>query len=247
MALNVALLVLAAWPVGVLVNGLADVMPERKSWDARPACRYCGQELPMVERSGLLSALLWRGRCVQCTAPTMRRRLLVELGMMASWGYLGYRFSPGVHLGLALFYTVILIAVTVTDLEHRLIPNRIIYPAIAVAVVASPVDPALTIWQALVGGLLGFGLFLAFAVVGRGALGMGDVKLAAFLGAALGLPVALVALLGGIVLGGLVSLLLLATRRVGLKSYIAYGPFLTVAGWIALVYGETIIRWWLRA
>lgn len=247
MVVNVALLALAGWPAGALVNWLADVVPERKPWDTRPACRYCGEDLPATERSGLLSALLWRGRCPQCTAPTGWRRPLAEMGTMATWGYLGYRFSPGLHLALALFYTLILIAVTITDLEHRLIPNRIIYPAIVVALVASGLDPAVAVWQSLAGGLLGFGLFFVFALVGRGALGMGDVKLAAFLGAALGLPVALVALLGGIVLGGLVSLLLLATRRVGLKSYIAYGPFLTVAGWIALVYGEAIIRWWLRA
>jgi len=164
---------------------------------------------------------------------------------VVAWAYLAHRFAPGIHLALTLAYTAILLAVTVTDLEHRLIPNRIIYPAIAVGLAASLIDPALTFWQSLLGMLFGFGLFLAFALVGRGALGMGDVKLAAFLGATLGLPVALVGLIGGVLLGGLVSVVLLVTRRVGLKSYIPYGPFLTAAGWVAMVHGAWIIRLWL--
>jgi len=241
----IILLAAAGWPVGIVVNWLADVTPYRKPWNTPLLCAYCGQELPSAERSGLLSALLWRGRCVHCLAPPPWRRPLTELATVAAWAYLAYRFTPGIHLALTLVYAAILLAVTVTDLEHRLIPNRIIYPAIAVGLIASLVDPTLTFWQSLLGMIFGFGLFLLFAIVGRGALGMGDVKLAAFLGATLGLPLALVGLLGGILLGGLVSAVLLVTRRVELKSYIPYGPFLTVAGWAAMVHGAWIIRLWL--
>jgi len=241
---QILLLAFAGWPVGVLLNWLADVVPLRKPWNARLTCAYCGQGLPAVERSGLLSALLWRGRCPYCSAPTPWRRPVVELGTMATWAYLGYRFAAGIHLALALLYTAILITVTVSDLEHRLIPNRIIYPAIVVALLASILDPALTVRQSLAGGLFGLGLFLVFAVIGRGAMGGGDIKLAAFVGAMVGLPAAFVALIGGVLLGGLVSVLLLLSGRVGLKSYIAYGPFLTVAGAFTLVHGDAIIRWW---
>jgi len=218
---TIVLLALAGWPVAVILNWLADVTTEVSSSVVRVHDAKRG------------------------TRNTHWRRPLVVLVSMATWGYLGWRFPPGIHLGLALFYTAVLIVITVTDLEHRLIPNRIIYPAIAIALLASLLDPALTVWQSLAGGIFAFGLFLLFAVIGRGALGGGDVKLAAFLGAMVGLPVAFVALFGGIVLGGLVSALLLLTRRVGLKSYIPYGPFLTTAGWVALVFGETVIHWWL--
>ncbi len=234
----------AGWPAGILLNWLADVTPRTGPGVGYPVCAYCGSKLPHIEWSGLLSALLWRGKCPQCASPIPWRRLWVELGTMATWALLGIRFDPGLHLAGALFYTAVLIVVTVTDLEHRLIPNRVVYPAIAVALLMSAVDPTISPLQALAGALLGFGLFLVFAIIGRGALGMGDVKLAAFLGAALGLPVVLIALIGGIMLGGVISAALLVTRRVGLKSYIPYGPFLTVAGWIALVQGDMIIRWW---
>ncbi len=234
----------AGWPVGILLNWLADVTPRTGRGMGWPACSACGRRLPYIEWSGLLSALLRRGKCPQCASPALWRRLWVELGMMATWTLLGMRFDLGWHLAGTLFYTAVLIVITVTDLEHRLIPNRVVYPAIAIALLMSAVDPTISPWRALAGAVLGFGLFLLFAIIGRGALGMGDVKLAAFLGAALGLPVVLVALVGGIVLGGVISATLLVTRRVGLKSYIPYGPFLTVAGWLALVQGDVIIRWW---
>jgi len=233
------------WPVGILLNWLADVTPRTGPGMGWPACRSCDRRLPYAEWSGLLSVLLLRrGKCPQCASPAPWRRLWVELGTMATWAFLGIRFDPGLHLAGALFYTAVLIVITVTDLEHRLIPNQVVYPAIAVALLMSAVDPAISPLQALAGALLGFGLFLIFAIIGRGALGMGDVKLAAFLGTALGFPVVLVALVGGIMLGGVISAGLLLTRRVGLKSYIPYGPFLTVAGWLALVQGDLIIRWW---
>jgi len=242
--ITILVLIGAGWPVGILLNWLADVTPRTGPGMGWPACRSCGRRLPYIAWSGLLSALLRRGKCPQCASPLPWRCLGVELGTMATWALLGMRFDLGWHLAGTLFYTAVLIVVTVTDLEHRLIPNRVVYPAIAIALLMSLVDPAISPLQALAGALLGFGLFLIFAIIGRGALGMGDVKLAALLGAALGLPIVLVALIGGIVLGGLISAGLLLTRRVGLKSYIPYGPFLTVAGWIALVQGDLIIRWW---
>jgi len=130
--------------------------------------------------------------------------------------------------------------VTVTDLEHRLILNIVILPAILFALIVSFVDPAMNWKVALVGGVSGFLLSYIAALVSRGGLGGGDVTLSTFLGLILGFPQILLGLIFGVFLGGVTAFLLLIIRRVGLKTYIPYGPFLTVTGWVMLIWGDSI-------
>jgi leader peptidase (prepilin peptidase) / N-methyltransferase len=136
-----------------------------------------------------------------------------------------------------------LVAVTVTDLERRVVPNRIIVPALVAALVAQTVrDPSVE-W--LAAALLAGGFFLVFAVVYPAGLGMGDVKLAAFLGAWLGWSVA-VALFVGTVLALVLAVVILAVRgRAGRKVGIPFAPFLAAGGIVALFCGGTVLDWWL--
>jgi leader peptidase (prepilin peptidase)/N-methyltransferase len=133
----------------------------------------------------------------------------------------------------------------VTDLEHRLIPNPIILPAILIAGVGGCLqrDPLPT----LAGGAIGFASFYLIALARRGGMGGGDVKLAAFIGLASGFPAVLVALIAAILLGGVAALILVVTRVRGLKSYIPYGPFLVAGGFLAVLYGSQIVTWYLTS
>jgi leader peptidase (prepilin peptidase)/N-methyltransferase len=98
---------------------------------------------------------------------------------------------------------------------------------------------------AVLGGAVGFLSFLVIAAAYPGGLGMGDVKLVGLIGLMVGFPGVIVGLVVGVVCGGVAILLLLATRRVGLKSYVPYAPFLSVGGLVALVYGGEIAGWYL--
>ena len=137
----------------------------------------------------------------------------------------------------------VLVAVSVTDLERRIIPNRIIVPALVAALVVQTArDPSVE-W--LVGALAAGGFFLVLALVYPAGLGMGDVKLAAFMGAWLGWDVA-VALFAGSLLGmapALVALLRSGGR--GRKETMPYGPFLAAGGVIGLFFGEALLDAWL--
>jgi prepilin signal peptidase PulO-like enzyme (type II secretory pathway) len=98
-------------------------------------------------------------------------------------------------------------------------------------------------------GLIFFGVAYGMATLvypGRVGLGMGDVTLATFIGLAVGFPSALVAVILGVLMGGLVSALLLLTRRVKLDTALPYGPYLVMGGLVALFWGQAIIRWYLR-
>lgn len=137
----------------------------------------------------------------------------------------------------------VVVAVTVTDLECRIVPNRIIVPALAVALVVQTVrDPSLE-W--LLSALAAGGFFLLLALVYPAGLGMGDVKLAAFLGAWLGRDV-LVALVIGSLIGAVWAFaVLLREGAEGRKATLPYVPALAVGAVIALFAGDDLIDAWL--
>ncbi|MCY7303629.1 MAG: A24 family peptidase [Thermoleophilia bacterium] len=137
----------------------------------------------------------------------------------------------------------VLVAVTVTDLERRIVPNRIIVPALVVAlVVQTALDPSVE-W--IVASLAAGAFYLISALVYPAGLGMGDVKLAAFLGAWLGYP-AIVALFAGSFLALVPAVVILATQgKAGRKTGIPFAPFLAGGAVIALFFGDAILDAWL--
>jgi len=138
----------------------------------------------------------------------------------------------------------VLVAVTVTDLERRIIPNRIVLPALAVALVVQTLrDPGVE-W--VLAALAAGGFFLVLALVYPAGLGMGDVKLAAFLGAWLGRDV-LIALVFGSLLGAVMAIAVLGLRGgSGRRSMMPYGPSLAAGGVVALFFAEPLIDAWLN-
>lgn len=188
----------------------------RRSWAAPPE----GRSLP-----GLL--LLWDEQGA-ISIPAV----LVQTGM-ALWGaYAGWRVTGLDQVVAAVLVTGLLLAISLVDFQTRRIPNPLVLALLAWALVQVLWlgQPALD--AALLGLLVGGGLFLLLALLGRGAMGAGDVKLAAALGAILGYPLVFSGLLWGVVAGGAAALFLLLTRRAGRKDTMAYGPYLALGAWI---------------
>jgi leader peptidase (prepilin peptidase)/N-methyltransferase len=162
---------------------------------------------------------------------------------MALWGALtGWR-SSGLDVTVSvLVVTGLLLAISLVDFSVRRIPNHLVLALMGWAVIQ-----VLWIGQPTpLAGALGLGagaaLFLVIAVVGRGAMGAGDVKLAAALGAVLGFPLVFKGLFWGIVAGGVAALALLLTRRAGRKDMMAYGPWLALGAWV--VWTVELGLWW---
>jgi leader peptidase (prepilin peptidase)/N-methyltransferase len=177
-------------------------------------------------------------------ARSFQRCNAVLLAVAGLFGLLGLRFGLSVRLVVVSLCAAILVLILVIDLEHRLVLNVVLAPAAGLALLASLIEgPGLK--SAVFGGTVGFLLFLIIAVAYPGGLGMGDVKLAGLIGLMVGFPLVIVALIVGIVCGGVGVSLLFAARRVGRKSYVPYAPFLAVGGLVALVYGSEIAGWYL--
>jgi leader peptidase (prepilin peptidase)/N-methyltransferase len=221
-----------------IVNLLADVLPDRRKKVSTPTCPACGQHRSAIQSLGGGLLLATGARPAATRYGPIRRR--VGAGSLFAYCRLLCR-SVGWCAGEFHFCAVV---VTVTDFEHRNSRSRD-HPAIDAALV-SPLWFGPGWYLALVGGAIGYGFFwlavqLGNRFLGRGAMGWGDVKLAAFVGLITGFPGIITALVVTIIAGGVISLVLLLTRIVNLHSGIPYGPFICLGGFITMLYGQQII------
>ena len=235
--------------VGGLVNQLGSDLPARRRLTC-PHCPYCGRDRPWWQWLSLPAHLIGRTGCTSCGAPISLRHPLIEIGLAVAYGYLWIVLGPSVKLILYLIYSTIFALIFITDIERRLILNVMIYPSILIAFVASFFTPGMTWLSSLAGGATAFAFFLGAALVGNsifgsGALGGGDVKLAAFIGLVTGFPLVIEALVLAILIGAAASLILLITRVRSLRDPIPYGPFLIAGAVITLLWGYPIAKWFI--
>jgi len=247
-----AVVAILAVPAGLIFGSFATVVahrvPRRESFVAgRSRCPHCGTTIAAYDNIPVVSWLALRGRCRHCRVAIPARYPLAELGMAALFAatvlILGTDDATQLVLGLA--FCALLVVITLTDLERRVIPNTVLAAgaivAVAIAAVGDPSSlPDRMIAAAAAGGVL----FLVALLYPRG-MGMGDVKLAAVMGLYLGRAVA-PALLIGFASGALVGLALIARRGASArKQAVPFGPFLALGGVVALWCGNALVDWYL--
>ncbi|MDI6815401.1 MAG: A24 family peptidase [Dehalococcoidales bacterium] len=186
-----------------------------------------------------------RGKCRYCGASIQCRVLLVEAMTGLVFVLLLNHYGFSIELLLAMLFACLLIVIVVIDVEHHLILNRVVYPAIALAFLVPILTPNYGIISAVIGGVTGAGILLPLALLSSSGIGMGDVKLAALIGLLVGFPQVFIALLVASTLGGAVAGGLLLARLKGRRDPIPLAPFLTVGLITAVLYGEEILRLYL--
>jgi leader peptidase (prepilin peptidase)/N-methyltransferase len=237
--------------MGSFLNVCIDRLPAGKSIiRLRSHCDSCGQGLQNRDLIPFYSYLRLRGRCRHCGARIPLRILLVEMGTALIFGLLTWHFGPGLELAFALIYACIFIVILAIDLEHQLILDVVVYPAMVLAFIFSffwtgfSGWPAMGVLNALLGGAVGFAFMLVPFLISRGGMGGGDVMLAALIGLVVGYPLVIVALLMGILAGGVVAVCLLALGIKKRKDPIPFGPFLAAAAMVTLIWGLPILEWY---
>jgi prepilin signal peptidase PulO-like enzyme (type II secretory pathway) len=148
---------------------------------------------------------------------------------------LARNLGSGVQLVFACVYAGLLLAIASVDIQHRLVLNRLSYPGLVIAVIGSYFWPGIGVPSSLLGGAIGFLMFFAVELIGRGAMGPGDTKLATLIGAMLGFPGLFNGLLTGVILGGLAGVVYLLVLRRGRKEKFAYGPYLATGAIFSLL------------
>jgi leader peptidase (prepilin peptidase)/N-methyltransferase len=232
--------------LGSFLNLCIDRLPRGESiLTTHSHCDACGHTLGPLDLVPVLSYLALRGRCRYCGARVSLRSPLVELGTAALFALVWLRFSTSLQGVLVALYGCLLIPILVIDLEHHRVLNKLSYPAIGLALAAAVIAPGRSPWEMLAGGGLGFGLFLLLAVVYPAGMGMGDVKLAAFIGLAVGTPQVLLALFLAFLFGGALSGILVLVKAIGRRDPIAFAPFLAAGAMTTLFFGDQILGWWM--
>ncbi|MFP4278332.1 MAG: prepilin peptidase [Wenzhouxiangella sp.] len=217
----------------------------------RSRCPQCGSGIAWYDNIPLLSWLLLRARCRQCGARIGIRYPLVELatGLLSVW--VVAHFGPGPEGLSALVLTWALIAATGIDFDHQLLPDQITLPLLWAGLLinlnwqlfASLEDAVI---GAVAGYLLLWSVFHLFKLAtGKEGMGYGDFKLLAALGAWLGWQLLPVIILLASLVGAIVGILMMIIARRGKDIPIAFGPYLAAAGFIALLYGDALVAFWL--
>jgi leader peptidase (prepilin peptidase) / N-methyltransferase len=242
MALAIALAAVGGLIVGSFLNVVAYRLPRGESLvHPRSRCPSCGTQLRALDNIPLVSWLALRGRCHHCGAPVSARYPLVELATGALLAAVVATQDDGARIVLGLLLVTALVPITLIDLDHRIIPNRITGPAaIAALVVIAALDTDFLL-EAVISAVAGGGFFFIAAVLYPRGMGMGDVKLAGVLGLYLGRAVApaiLIALVAGVVLGAAIIARKGAVE--GRKTAVPFGPFLALGGIVAYFVGNEL-------
>ena len=217
----------------------------------RPAssCPHCGYVLRWFDNVPVLSYVLLRGRCRKCKAGISIRYPIVEVLTAAIFVAHYQVFGPDIILVPRLVFASAMIVLFAIDLEHHLLPNVITLPGIVVGLLfATMLPPGLV--DALIGVVAGGGvLWLVgeayYRYSGQEGMGGGDVKMLALIGAFLGWQLMVLTLVLSSVLGSVVGLLVIASKRGGMKYALPYGTFLSIAALVSSLFGRQIVDWYL--
>lgn len=233
--------------IGSFLNVCIYRLPRKKSIiSPRSACPACGRQLAWFDLIPVVSYILLRGQCRYCGTAVSRRYPLVEVltGAMFSLAY--------VRLGATIDFltAVVLVSVMVTaafiDIEHKIIPNSLVLFGFAAGVALGLLRAEAGVKFIGLGFLAGFGLLFLVAVLSRGQMGFGDVKLAAVMGVFLGWQGVLTAFFIAFIGGAVYGLFLMIFKGKSRKTAVPFGPFLAGAEVISLFWSSEIINWYLN-
>jgi leader peptidase (prepilin peptidase)/N-methyltransferase len=211
-------------------------------------CTSCGRAISWFENLPILSWTILRGRCRTCGAPVSAMYPIVEATTALAFlgGYLLYGLTPLALVRVA--FACALIVLFVTDLQHKILPNSITLPGIAIGFACSFFLPPG--WRdSLIGIVVGGGVLLAIAegyyrIRKEEGLGMGDVKLLAMIGAFLGWKLVLLTLVLASFSGSLIGVALIASQRGDMKYALPFGTFLAIGAVVSAAWGTPMVDWY---
>ncbi len=223
----------------------------------RSRCLSCGAQITASQNIPILSYLILGGKCGSCSAAIPKRYPIVEALTAILTAIVAWRFGFGWESAAAVLLTWALIAISVIDIDHQIIPDSISLPLLWIGLFLSLfhpmagadvlfVDPKTGIIGALAGYLSLWCIYQLFLLLtGKEGMGYGDFKLLAVLGAWLGWQVLPLIILLSAAVGAAVGITMIVLRRQDRSVPIPFGPYLAAAGWIAMLYGEQIVAGYL--
>ena len=214
----------------------------------RSRCPHCGHVITAMENVPVLSWVALRGRCSACKAPISPRYPLVELATALLSLLVLHAFGPTFPMLMALGLTWALVALTMIDFDTQLLPDDITLPLLWAGLLLNIPGTFVPLSHAVIGAAAGYlslwSVYWLFKLTtGREGMGYGDFKLMAALGAWLGWAMLPVILLFSSIAGAIIGIGYLIVRRE--SAPFAFGPYIAIAGFVALLWGQPLLRWYL--
>jgi len=215
-------------------------------------CPHCNHPIRPWENIPLLSYLFLRGRCAHCQGAISPRYPLTELACALISAWVAWRFGFGWQAGAVLVLSWGLLAMSLIDADHQLLPDVLVMPLLWLGLIVNGFGLLTTLPEALWGAVIGYmslwSVFWLFKLVtGKDGMGHGDFKLLALLGAWGGWQILPMTLLMSSLVGVVVGLILMRLRKSHASAPMPFGPYLAIAGWIALLWGGQITDFYLQS
>ncbi len=212
----------------------------------RSHCVKCNNFIKIADLIPLISYIILRGRCSSCGLKFSIRYPCIELlsGILFVWCFID--FGSSLFLIKALVFVSFLMVIAFIDLDYNLIFDKVLAWFAASGITFNFIIDYSAFSEFIIAAIMGGGIFLIIALLTQGGMGGGDIKFMAALGLWLGLKLTLLTLFLSFVIGGIGSLLLLAFKIKSRKDFIPFGPFIAVAAFISMLYGNEFIAWYLN-
>ncbi|MCF6138104.1 prepilin peptidase [Pseudalkalibacillus berkeleyi] len=232
---------------GSFYNVVGLRVPEKKSI-VRPGshCTSCQRPLSSIDLIPVLSYKLFKGKCRTCDSKISPIYPMIEVstGLLFTFSYLQFGWSP--ELIGSLIIVSLLIIIFISDIFYMLIPDKILLffaPLVILYRFWIPTEPW---WDAWLGSIIGFSLLFLIAVISKGGMGGGDIKLFAVLGLFFGWKGILLILFLASLIGSVIGIILMILKKVERKQHVPFGPFIVLAAFITLFWGDIILDWYFR-
>ncbi|MGN1401313.1 MAG: prepilin peptidase [Bacillus sp. (in: firmicutes)] len=210
----------------------------------RSACLHCGHVLSASELIPVLSYVIQKGECKGCRTRISPIYMVVELVTGVIFALSPLWVGWGTELLLCYALVSLLVIITVSDLVYMLIPDKVLLFFMIVLLLLLPVVERMTIMDSFMGALTGFFLLWVIAVLSKGGMGGGDIKLFAVLGFALGVHDVLLALFFSVFYGALLGILFILFGLVDRRQPIPFGPFIALGALTVFYFGEPFVKWY---
>ena len=211
----------------------------------RSHCSSCGRTLTALDMVPVFSWLFLRGKCRNCGTKVSVIYPLIELATGLLFMLAFYQLGLTRELVVALTFISLLIIIIVSDLTYMIIPDKVLLffaPIFIIQRIFIPLDPW---WDFIVGAVIGFVLLLLIAMISKGGMGGGDIKLFLVIGIILGLKLTLITLMLAAFLGAIYGVIGMLMGKYKKKQEIPFGPFIAIGALLSYFYGNEIISWYL--
>ncbi|MBD8034541.1 prepilin peptidase [Solibacillus merdavium] len=233
--------------LGSFYNVVGLRIPKKESIVTPPShCVKCNRRLRAFELIPVFSYVFLRGKCRTCGVKVSPIYAFTELVTGLLLAFATWQLGITWELAVALLFISLLVIINVSDIAYMLIPDKILLfflPLLIVGRILSPLEPW---WDSIVGAVLGFSLLLLIAIISKGGMGGGDIKLFLLIGLVLGTYNTLLTLFLASIIGTIVGIVILKVRRKGRKTPVPFGPSIAIASIVVYFYGEQIIDLYLN-